>query len=396
MAQSSDFTTMSRLETVDPVKFGERLRLSRSSAGLNQEEVAEALGISRTTLVAVEQGQRRVRNDELIAFAKLCKVSVNELLRESAVQVDLVGKFRRAPSNRNLAKASEEALRLLGRLASSTAELETHLGQVRPSNYLAERPILSGSLEEQAEDLALELRHRLGLGLSPITDIVSLVEIELGVRIFFRPLHSAIAGVFAFDAAVGPCMLINSLHPQERQIQTIAHETGHFFCLRQVSTVMVDDGREQSREEKFVTLFAIAFLVPAAAIRPRFKEMVLASGGSFAPRHLLLLAHTFGVSFEAVTRRLEALDLLPQGTFDSMKDRGFSVEAGRRALGLKQQPGTSLVPPRLCMLAAAAFRRGLLSEGQLSEMLALERVQLREQLDALGGDEMDDAITLKI
>ena len=384
---------MSRLESIDATKVGERLRLARSNAGLNQEDAARELGVARTTIVAIEQGQRRVRNDELLKLAEVYSVSVNDLLRDSAVHVDLAGKFRRTTGNAALEKASEETLRLLNRLATAAVELEVHLGQRKPANFPAEKPILSGNLEEQAEDLALELRHRLGLGLAPITDIVSLVELELGVRIFFRPLHSAISGVFAFDPAVGPCMLINSLHPRERQTQTIVHEVGHFMCMRQSADVFWNDPRELSREERFVSLFAVAFLMPAAAIRPRFRDLIT-SGGSFTPRHLLLLAHAFGVSFEAICRRLEALDLLPEGTFESLRERKFGIEENKRALGLSAAPGPSMVPPRLTMLAAAAYRRGLMSEGQLSEMLALDRVQLREQLDALGGDEMDDAIAL--
>jgi hypothetical protein len=46
------------------------------------------------------------------------------------------------------------------------------------------------------------------------------------------------------------------------------------------------------------------------------------------------------------------------------------------------------------LMASEAHRAGLLSEGQLAEMLGLDRVRLREELDKLDSGEIDDAISL--
>jgi DNA-binding XRE family transcriptional regulator len=43
------------------VELGERLRSARSGANLTQDAAATAVGMSRTTLVAIEKGQRAVR-----------------------------------------------------------------------------------------------------------------------------------------------------------------------------------------------------------------------------------------------------------------------------------------------------------------------------------------------
>ena len=60
---------MNSLEGVDLVALGERLRIARSRSGLTQNAAAVKLGLARTTLVAIEQGQRRIKPDELIAMA---------------------------------------------------------------------------------------------------------------------------------------------------------------------------------------------------------------------------------------------------------------------------------------------------------------------------------------
>jgi hypothetical protein len=63
-------------------------------------------------------------------------------------------------------------------------------------------------------------------------DIVTLLELELGVRVFVRKLDSRISGLFVYDETLGPCMLLNANHPRERRVQTAGHETGHFISSR--------------------------------------------------------------------------------------------------------------------------------------------------------------------
>lgn len=123
------------------------------------------------TLVAIEQGQRRIRTDELQVLARLYKTSANALMREEAVHVDLAPRFRKMSEARS--DGIEEAVTLLDDLARAEVELENILGIKKLFNYPPERPILSGDVRAQAEQDATELRQRLGLGLAPIRDMVT-------------------------------------------------------------------------------------------------------------------------------------------------------------------------------------------------------------------------------
>ncbi|HEY6020758.1 MAG TPA: helix-turn-helix transcriptional regulator, partial [Candidatus Paceibacterota bacterium] len=76
------------LERIAPSVLGERLRLARSRAGRTQDEAAKFAEISRTTLVAIEKGERKIRSIELAALAGLYGVTLNQLLRDSAIAVD--------------------------------------------------------------------------------------------------------------------------------------------------------------------------------------------------------------------------------------------------------------------------------------------------------------------
>lgn len=386
----------SALEDMNPKEVGERLRVARETAKLTQAQAAEAIGVARTTLVAVESGQRRVRMEELRSLARLYKSSVNALLRAEAVHADLMPRFRRLVSN--YPDAVDQAARLLNELARAEVELENLLGVKRTREYPAERPILPGDVRLQAEQDALELRQRLGLGLAPIQDIVSLLELQLGVRVFVRKLHEKISGLFAYDQATGACILLNASHRRGRRALTAAHELGH-LVTRRPAEVVDKEGAPETREERYAHAFARSFLMPARAIMTQFKELT-AGAKNLSRRHVIELAHAFGVSREALVWRLEELRLVPVGAWDWFERNGkISDEQerevlGDRAIGDHQRDEARLpTTVRLGVLAASAWKQDLLSEGQLARLLHLDRVELRRllQQDEEQGSDGDDA-----
>lgn len=61
------------------------LRQARKAAGYRQAEVAEKLNIARTTLVAIEAGQRKLREDEARHMAVLYGVTVDHIYSDEPV-----------------------------------------------------------------------------------------------------------------------------------------------------------------------------------------------------------------------------------------------------------------------------------------------------------------------
>ncbi len=376
--------------SLNPVELGERLRAARSGVNLTQDAAAASLGIARTTLVAIEKGQRPVRPDELLAFSRLYGVSAGKLTSPDAVHVDLSAKFRRA-AGKEASKAVTQALGLLNRLATGAVQLERLLGQELRTDYPPPIRINPHIVNQQAEDAASNLRARLGVGLGPIPDLISLLELELGLRIFFRPLPSQISGLYAYDPAIGACVLVNASQHWRRRVQTAIHETGHFVSDRSHADILEEGEVTLSIEERFAKRFGSAFLMPASGVRARFDQIV-GLENRFDVRELILLAHQFGVATEAMCRRLEELSLLPQGTWDSIRDRGFASDLERSVVGeVIVQPKPPLVPTRLAYLASIALDRELLSEGQLCDLLAVDRSELREALQPF---EAEEAISL--
>ena len=375
------------LEILDPPVVGERLRAARSRAGLTQDTAASQLKLARTTLVAIEKGQRRVRAEELREFAVLYKTSINAMLRPETVQVDAIPRFR-ALSDAETGPAADAA-RVLNDLVGAEVELERLVGQPLRFSYPPERPIGTGDLRELAEDAAMDLRQRLGLGLTPVADVVSLLELEMGIRVFVHPIAGNLSGLFFFDETVGACILLNQNHPATRRSLTAAHEVAHLLTARREPDVLDLNDASQSREERFAKYFAPAFLMPAPMVRRRVQE-IQRDTGRFSPRHLILLAHYFHVSDEALCRRLEDLKLLPGGTWESLKGRGFSGKLAHDVLGDRQHSEEAAMPPRVWLLASEAYRRERLSEEQLARMLLLDILQVRTMLDGVNGESDDN------
>ncbi len=373
------------LEELPAPNVGARLRIARETAGLTQADAASSIDVARTTLVAIEKGQRRIRTDELQKLARRYRTSVNALLRHESVSIDLVPRFRRLSTVSD--HATDSAARLLTDLVQAEVELENTLGITRTRNDPPERPLMPGDVRTQAETNATELRHWLGLGLAPVRDLVSLLELDLGVRVYVRLLDSQVSGLFAYDEEVGACMLLNANHPRERRAQTGGHELGHFSASRRKPDILHFNERESSREERYANAFARAFLTPVHTVMHRFQDLT-AGASRLTRRHVILLAHTFGISREAMVRRLEELGLTKPGTWDWFQaNGGITDEQARQVLGdlaavdrdkIEAERPTTL---RLNSLAAEAWRQGLLSEGQLARLLRLSRVELREILD---------------
>lgn len=359
---------------------------------MTQAAAAVAIGVARTTLVAIEQGRRAWRPAEIQRLAATYGTTANDLLRDEAVHVRLAPRFRKLRGSD--AGEAEAAVRLLADLVRAEVELEDLLGIRRTVNYPPGRTILPGDVRLQAENDAVELRQWLGLGKAPVRDVIGLLELDLGVRVYIRPIDSRISGLFAYDADVGACMLLNAKHPPARRVQTAVHELGHLVSARDVPVVHYRRQRGTSREERYADAFARAFLTPSRAVRERFQALT-AESGILTRRSVIRLSHAFGVSREAMVRRLEDLRLVEQGAWDLFQTTGgITQEHVREALGDldRSDPqipeGHGPTTLRLAALASEAYRKEFLSEGQLANLLRLGRLELRELLDdeAIGVD----------
>lgn len=73
--------------------MNERLKQARKDLKLSQEYVAKQIGVTRTTIVAIEAGTRKVTTDEIMKFSELYGIPVDVLLYGNDVDSDDVKYF---------------------------------------------------------------------------------------------------------------------------------------------------------------------------------------------------------------------------------------------------------------------------------------------------------------
>lgn len=73
---------------VEQVEVAHRLRSARETLGLTQEDVASALGIPRTSVIAMEAGRRNVTALEIRRLARLYQREVGWLLGEGPETIE--------------------------------------------------------------------------------------------------------------------------------------------------------------------------------------------------------------------------------------------------------------------------------------------------------------------
>lgn len=366
---------MNRSLPLDSPVLRERLRRAREDRGLSQEQVAQELSMARTTIVAIESGDRALRGEEVLKLADIYEEPLDALLREAPAPRQLAAQFRTAagrwPEQAKLRVAAAE----LQRLSEDYLELERITDSPLSISYPAARHV--ENTERQAEGLAEEERRRLGLGDGPLPHLREVLENDVGLRIFAIQLPSKVGGLFGYDVELGACVAMNAKQPWERQRWSLAHEYAHFLTRRERAevTVVLDHYKRVPGAERFADLFAKHFLLPTAGVRRRWEAA--AAGGATAGL-LLQQADFWGVSFQAFVVRIEGLKLVRPGTYRSFSNRGFAVEEGRALLEIEpRSTDERLLPRRYRLLALSAYADELISEERLARFLREDRLGAR-------------------
>jgi Zn-dependent peptidase ImmA (M78 family)/DNA-binding XRE family transcriptional regulator len=375
---------------LDPPLLGARIRTARESGGMTQQEVAERLGLSRTTVVAIEKGERRLKPGELVAIAALLGRNVSDFLQKAGLADGFESQLRASHSRLETQDAElASALEEFQRRCEEYLRLEEICEAPLRRRYPAEYEIQGSEPEAAAEDVAWSERRRLDLGEGPLLRLGGILEGDVGIRVFQLEMPSQVAGVFACAEPFGACIAVNLRHAPQRRRVSLAHEYGHFLTARFRPEITLQ-GRFERRPptERFAEAFARSFLLPAAGLRKRFHELERERPKGVTFGDLCRLAYFYFVPLEATTRRLEELRLVPAGTWDRLRRERLGVRQIERLLSLQESPAApendEPFSPRYVGLAVEAWQRGELSEGMLARVLRTDRLGARIKVQELG------------
>jgi len=417
---------------IDAKELGRRLRQAREACGMTQQEVARHLGVSRPTVVQMEQGNRMVTGIEVSRLAYLYGRDVRDLLADDppGPEGGLGVLFRLQPELAHQ-EPVREALRRCMALGREWRHLERMLGigrdvPVVKAAYWLPKPRNVWEAIRQGEVLADQERRRLGLSTAERPEIGELLE-DQGVLVAMVQLPEAVSGLTLLDGESGPLVAVNGRHPLVRMRFSLAHEYCHLLAdSERKGIVSVDDRRDELSEVR-ANAFAAAFLMPAEAVQDFvrslgkgrsgrmaqevFDEVLSVRGGSRSTpgrqdigiHDLVLLAHRFGVSRASAAYRLKNLGLVSDQERDRLEemDRSGRGRAIEQALAI-QEAGTKvsreIVPHRFLALGMEACRRGLISPSKLGELACLAGLEdeaARHLVEDCGAD-CDEGVDVRI
>ena len=397
---------------MDAETLGRRLRSARAARGLSQQEVAQALGLARTAITQLEAGNRSVSTLELTALSELYLRRVADFLQDATEDDDsdvLVALHRAAPGLERDPATQEQVARCV-HLCREGVMLERLLGaepRSGPPRYESRTPRSPGEAISHGEQAAEQDRRRLGIGNSPIADVSELIASQ-GIWASGVALPDGMSGLFLRHASIGIAILVNSTHPKGRKRFSYAHEYAHALLDRDRDVTISSTDNSSQLVEKRANAFAAAFLMPRDGFRDFLRTLNkglpsrldhaifdAASGGHIEAaqrpparsqrityKDNAMLAHHFGVSYQAASYRLKSLRYISDRECRGLLDQEDFGRKYLKALSMfsdvgepeKRRYWDRELRNEIAHLAIEAYRREEISRGRVLEMSKTLRI----------------------
>lgn len=352
---------------LDENTLGVRVRESRQRAGMAQGELARLVGLDRTVINKIENGQRRVSAIELSEIAGVLGVRMATFFEEplpalvshrSHQGLDVVD----SQIDRRLAHIAEDVEFLHG-LAPDALHLPA---QTDP-------PLNHPTSMAEADHLAAQVRMWLGMDeKSPIQDLVGACA-SLGLLAF-----SADLGVDTADAGTillrrGAVSLINSHNKVGRRRLALAHELGHFVVADDYTIDWRVSDQSGSGIESKLDRFARALLLPEMGLRHSWARLT----SHDARDRAVIVASEYRVDMATLARRLDELDLAVGEELTAIRhSRTTKADIVELNLFVPDDLGGTTVPE--------GFQRAVI------RVVKDERISRARALDLLHGTYSDD------
>jgi len=372
---------------------GELVR-ARGANGLSQDDLANALGVSRAMVSYWEAGKRLPNDRQLSALSQLLRVPLGVLLghEEPPPAPDIAMMMLRGADQ----DVPDEALSGLGDFVSFLDTFAKLAAETKVSvRGLTQSPFKSSAGYEGAEDArrkAEEVRAHLRLGLGPVGDMDAVCEL-LGITVYRANLGSdltrTVSGAFLNHSELGLAILVNLDMTPGRRRFTVAHELAHALFHSDDNPYLVSTAAKSPRE-RFADAFAGEFLMPIEGARRVMEEQ------GFGPRindaaEVIYLQRYFDVSYITALVRMRQAKFISQSQFDGYKrvrpvalarSLGFDI-AEEECFSQPEKWRLERFPQRFLRLIREAVRKDVVS---VSSAAALTQLSLDEIFDLVNED----------
>jgi len=279
--------------------FGIRLKMARKMAGLSMDELVEKMGgiVTKQSLSKYERGLMNPSSTVLIALSKALNVKPDHFYRRSNLNLSGLQFRKKSELNKKeIERIKFKSVEYLERYH----ELENLLGI--NNKFSVSLKIRKINSIEDAENAAIELRTEWGLGISPIPNLLELLE-EKNIKIMKIQSNEKFDGLKA-EINGNPVIVINENKPIDRKRFTVAHELSHLLF----------EFNEKGNKEELCHLFAGAFLLPSEVL----KRELLGKRSKITFWELKELKQMYGVSFQVILHRAKVNGIISENAYKSI------------------------------------------------------------------------------
>ena len=370
------------------------------------------MSLPRTAVTQFEAAGRSVSTLELTRLSELYRHPIADLLNDELRDKDrdvLAALHRLAPGLDDDPTTREQVGRCV-HLCREGVALERLLNtgpRSEPPSYSMRLPRSSGEAVVQGEETAEQERRRLGIASAPIADVSELIASQ-GIWASGVTLPDRMSGLFLRHPSIGLAILVNSLHPKGRKRFSYAHEYAHALLDRNGRVTISSTDNSSEMVEKRANAFAAAFLMPRGGIRASLRNLDkglpsrrdhaifdAATGGHIEAEQRVparsqritykdnaLLAHQFGVSYQAAVYRLRSLRYISERECGELLHRERFGRKYLKALSMfddvggreKQRYWDRELRSKIAHLAIEAYRRDEISRGRVLELSKALRI----------------------
>lgn len=340
--------------------FGNKIKSARLMKGLQQEELAHAIGVSKQMVSKYEKGISMPSSSHLFQLADAIGVNVDFFFSEPKVDLGAVN-FRKKSS---FGIRKQESLR--ERIKAEIADY-IEIEDLLQVNYSG---VLASSLVEvqhfgDVENAAVTIRHQWDIGLDPIHNLIQLLE-DYEIKVIeIDEATDAFDGLACTVNDNIPVIVVNRNFPVERKRFTLAHELGHLL-LKMPSS-------DNDTVEKFCNRFAGAFLLPQSAIIKEFGKQ----RSPISVTELIEVQKKYGISIKGIMYRLKDV-----GIISETRHAGFYRKLNANPSLKKEVDQERFVTPeyshRFQQLVYRALSQDLISASRAAAFLKLPLEQVLE------------------
>jgi Zn-dependent peptidase ImmA (M78 family)/transcriptional regulator with XRE-family HTH domain len=280
-----------------------RLSDARKALCLSQEELGKLAGVTQHSISAYECGDKTPELATLHRIAEILRQSVNFFTSQDCPSFGHAssrfyrgfgaGALCRNEACNVISDWYVQVVRYLDDFVNFPAVVFPECGRNETSGRYD---------QEQIDNIALKLRKMWGLGLGPISNVLSLFE-NKGIVVCRYELSGQDAGAFSFWSGDRPFVFMASEKSASVRLRfDLAHELGHLVLHGRPNQAELEDKTKLKLMDSEANRFASAFLLPCASFPHEVHTLRL---DGFLP-----LKKRWKVSIQDMTHRCRDLGII--------------------------------------------------------------------------------------